>query len=330
MGTDIERAGNEGLPAPVPKVTPFDLYAALIAHASKPTTRRARQQDAIDFAKFMNLEGNEEGAKLACAGLIAHGVAEANIIALAYKTHLAERGLSAATRNRRLSTVRTIVRLARRIGLVGWSIEIESLRVTPYRDTTGPGYANWLRLHGTAEKLAKRDAKGKGKRDLAMILLLRDHGLRREEVVSLDTNHWEPDRGKLWILGKGYQERIPITINPPTIIAIEQWLDVRGREPGPLFVRVGNCPLSRLQRLDGDGVLWIVGDLAKKAGIKGRVRPHGLRHEAITRVLHLTQGNLDAGQKFGRQKDANTTQRYNDARTDVLGEMARLLGGERQ
>ncbi len=46
----------------------------------------------------------------------------------------------------------------------------------------------------------------------------------------------------------------------------------------------------------------------------------------MTRILELTGGNIDAAQKFARHADPKTTQKYNDNRKDVAGDMARLLG----
>lgn len=64
--------------------------------------------------------------------------------------------------------------------------------------------------------------------------------------------------------------------------------------------------------------------LGKQAGVK-KVRPHGLRHAAITTVLDLTGGDIRKGQSFARHANPSTTLRYDDNRQDAGGEAAKLL-----
>jgi integrase len=78
-------------------------------------------------------------------------------------------------------------------------------------------------------------------------------------------------------------------------------------------------------RLAGNSILYVVATLGRQAGLSQRVRAHGLRHEAVSRILAITNGNIDAAQKFARHADPKTTQRYNDNRLDVAHEMAKLL-----
>jgi integrase/recombinase XerC len=311
-----------GLPD-APAVRPAEMFAALLADAKKPTTRRAREQDATDLARFLGAPGPAE----ACAAVVAGGAPRANAIATAYVRSMLDRELSPATINRRVSTVRRLCKLARRFAVIAWGVEVDTLKVDPYRDTTGPGRAGWLRLLDVAARAAGKTAKGR--RDLAIVRLLHDQGLRRAEVTALDLADVDMAAGRLMVTGKGKGERSPMTINRPTTVALSRWLDDRGVEPGPLFVRLDRArPAGGLARLDGDALHLVVGALGRKAGLSREVKPHGLRHEAITRVLHLTNGNIDAAQKFGRHADPKTTQRYNDNRGDVAGDMARLLGDD--
>ena len=47
-------------------------------------------------------------------------------------------GLQPATINRRLATLRSLVKFANTLGLVSWTLSVENLPVLPYRDTDGP------------------------------------------------------------------------------------------------------------------------------------------------------------------------------------------------
>lgn len=310
------------LPA-LPQVRAADLYAALLADARKPTTRRAREQDAAELARFLGL-GDPSAA---CALVVAGAASRANAIATAFVRSMLDRRLAPATINRRVSTLRRLCKLARRFSVIAWALEVDCLRVESYRDTTGPGRSGWLRILDVATAAAAKSAKGK--RDLCLIRLLHDHGLRRAEVAALDVADWDPDSGRLAILGKGKGEKAPIRVNRPTVLALSRWLDVRPPTDSPaLFVRLDRAAGEQLGRLDGDALHLVVAELGRRAGLARRARPHGLRHQGITRILELTNGNIDAAQRFARHADPKTTQRYNDNRRDVAGEMARLLGDD--
>jgi integrase/recombinase XerC len=238
-----------------------------------------------------------------------------------------DKELAPATINRRVSTLRRLCKLARRFAVIAWGLDVDSLRVDSLRDTMGPGRAGWLRVLDVATYEAFWTASGK--RNLAIIRLLHDHGLRRAEVVELDLADLDLDAGRLMVLGKGKGEKAPISLNHPTAAALSRWVDARRLAPGPLFVRLDRArPKGQLARLDGDAILELVAALGRKAKLTRRVKAHGLRHEAVTRVLELTGGNIDAAQKFARHADPKTTQRYNDNRKDVAGEMSRMLGDD--
>ena len=55
------------------------------------------------------------------------------------------------------------------------------------------------------------------------------------------------------------------------------------------------------------------------------MRPHGLRHAAITTLLDKSGGNIRAVQQFSRHRDVRVIERYDDNRQDIGGQMARLL-----
>ena len=55
----------------------------------------------------------------------------------------------------------------------------------------------------------------------------------------------------------------------------------------------------------------------------GVVRPHGLRHAAITEALELTNGNVRAVVKFSRHRSISVVMKYDDARDDIGGKTRR-------
>ena len=70
--------------------------------------------------------------------------------------------------------------------------------------------------------------------------------------------------------------------------------------------------------------------MVKKLGkaVVVEVRPHGLRHAAITEALNLTNGNVRALQRFSRQKALQVVTVYDDNRSDIGGQVARQIASE--
>jgi integrase/recombinase XerC len=248
----------------------------------------------------------------------------ANGVALAYRGHLTERGLSPATIARRLSALKSAVRLARQLGRVAWSLEIEAPKVQSYRDTAGPGRSGWRAMLDRAKEAATTP---RGRRDLALVRLLHDCALRRAEAIGLDLDHVDLERGVIQVLGKGKTQRVPITLPPPTRAALADWIAARGEEPGPLFLRLdrGAAKGDGDGRLTGHGVYLIVKALGKAASLSRSVAPHALRHAGITKALDVTGGNVRAVQKFSRHASLDTLTVYDDNRADLAGDVARQV-----
>jgi hypothetical protein len=61
------------------------------------------------------------------------------------------------------------------------------------------------------------------------------------------------------------------------------------------------------RRLARNSILYIVATLGRQAGLSQRLTADGLRHEAVNRLLALTNGNVTAAHKLARQLDARTT-----------------------
>jgi integrase/recombinase XerC len=78
-------------------------------------------------------------------------------------------------------------------------------------------------------------------------------------------------------------------------------------------------------RLNADGIHKIVCELGRRCGLSRPLRPHGLRHHAITQVLDRSGGDLRAAARFSRHKDLRTLSIYDDNRKDLAGQMARLI-----
>jgi integrase/recombinase XerC len=56
--------------------------------------------------------------------------------------------------------------------------------------------------------------------------------------VTLDLEHLDLERGRISVKGKGRAERGWLSLPTPTRHALDEWLEVRGLQPGPLFTNV--------------------------------------------------------------------------------------------
>lgn len=309
----IPRAAVSMQEMPAPVTAGDELVTEFLAGRS-PNTLTAYRQDLAAFAAFQGAGS----AGRALEALIDLRAGDGNRQLLAWRAAMQEAGLAPGTINRRLSAVRSALRFARTIGATAWVPEIKGLKAQTYRDTRGPG------LDGTRAVLNAANAKGNAKsaRDVAIIRLLFDLGLRRAEVVSLDVADVDCSGRLLWILGKGRVQKEARTLPAPTLDAIERWLAVRAHaaapDEAPLFINLNH--FKRGRRMTGHGLYKLIRALGDVAGI--RARPHGLRHASITAALDTSNGDVRAAQAHARHANPQTTMRYDDNRQDLAGKVA--------
>lgn len=316
MGDKIVKTESASLPAS--RVGETDIVRAFLAGRNE-RTQRAYQADLDNFSTWL---GVPDAAK-AAAYLFSCGLGEANRTVLSYRAELVERGLSNSTINRRLAAIRSMVKLARTLGVVPWTLEIPSLRGEPCRDTRGPGVANVRAILGNLKD--RKDPKGI--RDVAIIRLLYDLGLRRGEVTALDVEDMDLEAGTLDVMGKGRTQKETLTIPEATRAALADWMGVHGESSGPLFYNFNRSQKGARSRITGTGFYLVVRALGEKMGIKN-LRPHGFRHTSITEACKRAQAagiSLEEVMEFSRHKDIRTLMVYRDREKNRHGEIANLV-----
>lgn len=318
MSRELARLGDGPEPPALPELPDVGDLVALFLAGRSPRTLRAYGADLDAFARFLGASTR----RAATDALLAAGQGKANAMALAWRGAMTGEGLAPATIARRLAALRSLVKLARTVGQVSWTLDVDPPRHERLRDTRGPGAEGWARMLVAAE--ARPDGPAT-RRDLAIVRLLHDRALRRGELVALDLGDYDGAGRTVAVIGKGRAQRERLGIGARTSAAIARWVEARGDRPGPLFVRLDRGQAVRLARLTGESVRRIVAALARLAGLDG-VRPHGLRHQAITAALDAGRDIRDVA-KFSRHKDIKTVLIYDDRRRDVGGEIAEELGG---
>lgn len=300
-------------PAPAAAGRP-DLGAAILASLATRTAAAYRK----DYAAFATFVGADSG-DAALEAFVALEPGRANACALAWRAAMQEAGLAPATVARRLSALKTAVRFARLTGRVAWTLDVPRPRVETLKDVRGPG------LMGVVKMLAVLDGRAgpKAVRDRAILRLLWGLALRRGELVRLDLEDLDLDGNRVAVLGKGKTAKTWLTLPEGARVALAAWLEVRGLEPGPLFLGFG--PGRSGGRLTDSAVYRLVRDLGREAGLARPVRPHAIRHAAITECSARSNGNAPATKRFGRHASTATTDRYIDEFEDVFGQMAAIV-----
>ncbi len=118
--------------------------------------------------------------------------------------------------------------------------------------------------------------EGKGfteRRDMALIRLLLDSGLRRGEAAGLTLDDLDLDNDVVHVLGKGRRPRA-VPFGAKTGQAIDRYLRERARHP---HAKSRALWLGPRGQLTGSGVAQIVEKRCGAAGIP-RIHPHQLRH----------------------------------------------------
>lgn len=291
------------------------------------STQRAYRKDLEYFARWLRAEAGIEvdGPDAAAEALLSGTSAVANTLTEAWVASQMKAGLSSATINRRLAALRSLAKLARRLGRSTVVIDTEGPRDEPVRDVRGPD-AEGIRAMLAAAG-AQRNRR-KALRDVAILALLANCALRRSEVAGLNVHDVDIDR--LHVKRKGRRRKAWVPLPANTRAALAAWLDVRKPAADGVFHSVSHRAMQ-----DGatparitDEVVWkIVRAAGRKAGLTRECWPHALRHTAITTML-------DAGFDVRKVRDFSghaTIQgviAYDDARTNWASDISEAMDNE--
>jgi integrase/recombinase XerD len=153
----------------------------------------------------------------------------------------------------------------------------------------------------TTEQIARltevcQGSNGQGSRDLSMLLLMLDAGLRVSEVAGIDLKDVNLDEGSIKIIAaKGSKERmVPIG----SLVQRSLWKYINCNRPRPLtetvtrlFLNDTGLPLTK------NGIQQMLRRAGRRAGITGvRCSPHTLRHTFAKHYL------LNGGDIFSLQR----------------------------
>lgn len=154
-----------------------------------------------------------------------------------------------------------------------------------------------------------------GFRDAALIALGMRGGLRRAEISGLDLEDFDFTTNTLTVTGKRNKTRT-VPIDNGALDALLDWLDVRGEDPGPLFLQIRKGGNVTKSRLTPHAINYIIDQRCEAANVEP-FTPHDMRRTYIGDLLD-SGADMSTVQKLAGHANANTTASY-----DRRGERAK-------
>jgi len=232
----------------------------------------------------------------------------------AIRAKLQDSGLAPSTINMTLYALRGVCKAAFNLGLMSAEDYARLCNVKPVRGERLPkGRA--LNVGEIGALLDTCAGTPIGIRNAAIIALMYAAGLRRDEIVMLNTDHYNRDRGELRVLGKGNKERL-LYVDNGALDALNDWLTVRGDQPGPLFNPIKKGGQVQSRRMTDQAIYNLLVEHARQAGIT-RFSPHDLRRSFISELLDRG-ADVVTVQKLAGHASVQTTASY-----DRRGERAK-------
>jgi site-specific recombinase XerD len=223
-----------------------------------PNTVAARKADLTVLGRWLGLDEGPELPMRAAFAVLDGPKKQRHLLCRSRIEQWAEdmkaAGLVAPTIGRRLSTMRSWLRELQDYGLQ-WSLRLPGPRYDPYNRAEGPEPALVEETIAKLKKPAKTDPHIA--RDRALIVLLYDQALRRMSAHTLDLEHIDFAKQRVFIEVKGFPDRQHRTITKRTAAALRAWIKHRSRVVGPVFCSIrgdGIRPKKRLHKnhLDAD------------------------------------------------------------------------------
>ncbi len=149
-------------------------------------------------------------------------------------------------------------------------------------------------------------------RDRCLLAMLYATGMRASEASGLTLGDINANIGVLRVLGKGNKERV-VPVAESTLALVQEYLKERqanGRPGGTGQISSEKLFLSRTGKpLAREDIFRLVKKYVRRAGVRGQVSPHTLRHCFATQLLS-GGADLRSVQEMLGHADVATTQIY--------------------
>lgn len=236
--------------------------------------------------QFASFRGIPATAESAAQHMLILGETAMRCAIADWKTALFNRGLASGSVAVAVRSIVAIARECRRAGLITWTLDGLCPKVQSRTDMSGPLRVDVEAVMGHVEALAESGDR-RAIRDSAIIRLLYVAALNRGAVIGITVEDLRIDDGRgpcILVRRRQLDEQRPTAISYATASAITRLLRILGRARGPLFTRMDKASAGTMKPLTGEGLRRMVEARRKQAGVRRRIRPHGLRHSAIAEI----------------------------------------------
>lgn len=224
---------------------------------------------------------------------------------LYFKRYLQGRSdYSVATKNKYLATASVFLRELTRRGKLPFDVThgVKQFRQSKRHRCDGLSDKE-IQLLGV--KLKYLPDTPRNSRLRALFSLLAFQGLRQIEIIRLDVQDVDLNKGVAYIHGKGEDDKELIYLAPATAKALKEYLKAHKLTDGTLFRSMGNRKAERLSTMT---IKREIGELLAELGIEKTV--HGFRHFYVTELLKTM--NVRDVRKFSRHRSLEMLMVYDD------------------
>lgn len=226
----------------------------------------------------------------------------------AIRAQLAERN-QAATVNKKLCALRGVLKAAWLLGMMSAedyhkarNVESVTGETIPAGRSLQPGEIGAL-IAG-----CEQDSTPAGARDASIIALMYGAGLRRDEIAKLSLDDFDNQTGALKVLhGKRNKQRTAYLTNG-ALAAMNDWLVVRGNEPGPLYIPINKGGKLINRRLTNQTIYNMLQKRGEMAGVRN-LSPHDFRRTFVGDLLDAG-ADIAIVAKMAGHASVTTTSRY--------------------
>lgn len=186
----------------------------------------------------------------------------------------------------------------------------------PRKEKKLPNFINYAEYMNLISTIQKEDNTYLRIRNLLLLEILFDTGLRVSEAVNIKIKDIDFKNHSIRVLGKGSKERI-VYFGDYASNYLEEYLSLRegikSSDDEYLFWN------KNYQKLTRRGAEYLINNIAKKALLKQKITPHTLRHTFATEMLN-NGCDIRSVQELLGHKSLSTTGIYTHVTNEVVRE----------
>lgn len=226
---------------------------------------------------------------------------------LNYKRHLRATTWSVSTKNKHLIVARVFLKEMNRQGLIPTDItqNVKAFKQSKKHKKRGLNDIEVKRLTAWLSDLPDSPENDRLKAIFSLLLL---QGLRLIEVCRLDFEDLDFENERLFVWGKGRDDKEPVLLIPQTVTYLREYLRSNDLKEGALFRSNSHSQMGR--RLSTRGLREIISVIFKMLRINKTA--HGTRHYYTSKLLKHMPGELLDVAQFTRHRSIEMLREYDN------------------